>query len=186
MKRIYFITGLPLSGKSKLASVACKLLSDVKVISTGNVARSLIGNDTKMREEMAKLDLFPDEQRLRNEITNLVENSKEFNIIVDGMPRFGDQVRYLADKFWHYFPKILMTEVGDLITLYKRAKARARDEYDKNDKLFIERLYKASANIADVPLVAKECMIPVYNVFTTGDDVAMGRRLWAIINDVQW
>jgi adenylate kinase family enzyme len=171
-----------LSGKSTLAGVAQRILSDSKVISTGDIARNLSNGSPELVEHTAKLDLFPSEDLMRATIAKEIEVATEFNIILEGCPRFGDQVRWIRDTYWHYFPKIIMTSVGDMITLLNRAKTRGRDERDSDPYKFADRLEKAMVNMNNVSLVAQECMIPVFNAFTTGDDVAMARRIIQIRN----
>lgn len=181
MKRIYLVTGLPLAGKSTVARQLHGLLDDAELISTGDIARTLIADDEVMKSEMYAKDLFTDEDRMRKAVYDAVENSKCYNIVVEGMPRFGAQVEFIKDKFWHYFPKILIAEVGDLITLWKRAKERARDERDTDDSALMARLELATKNMSDVKGVANNSFIPYYGVFTTGETILQLKYLNKII-----
>jgi len=169
VKNVYFFIGLPCSGKTYTANVvASKVFNNQSLrVSTGDIARKLI--DEQSGREMAKTDLFPGEEALRLELCKTIDNSTEDNIIVDGFPRFDDQVNYMIDQFWIYNPVVIEVNVGDPVTLVNRARFRSRDGRD-NTQEFLERLARAQKNMAGVFDVLNRRTVPYYTIMSGADE----------------
>jgi adenylate kinase family enzyme len=168
-KQLFFFTGLPLSGKSHLTKILALDIPNSLRISTGDIARSLIKTDLQQKEMESK-DLFPGELELRAELKRQIDDSPATCILVDGFPRFGEQVTYLADNFFDLFPVIIDVCAGDLQTLAQRARNRGRDSRDANDVEFIKRLNLAMCNHNDVDIVVRRRLLPAYTIMSSGSE----------------
>lgn len=188
MKRLYFVTGMPLAGKTTLAKKMGEYVPDAATISTGDIARKLIAaekNPVAITEETAKNDKYHGEQALRDALVAAIDASPKFHIIVEGFPRDEDQLNWIKDKFWHYFPKIVVADVGgpqgSYDTLYNRARMRARDEVDRNPALLVMRLHKAANNIYGLAYKAKQAGLDVFTINTLLKDVDLLKQIAKVI-----
>jgi adenylate kinase family enzyme len=154
-RHLVCVTGLPLSGKSTIArDLRAQCPDPCDLFSTGDIVRDLIAAETEkadeLRAETTKLDLFPLEDKLREEIKKRVEESNACNIIIDGFPRFGGQVNWLIDTFFYLDPMVVLVNAMDPRTLWLRARQRGRDENDTDEGKFQARLATASRNLETV------------------------------------
>lgn len=166
-KRVYFLIGLPCSGKSYAAQAIAKAIG-ATYISTGDIARSLATPETW--KETEQKDLFPGEEALRAEVTRQIEAATTNIVIVDGFPRSDDQATYLADKYWDYFPAVIEVSVGDWGVLPMRARMRGRDHRDSDPEEFMKRLTLASKNMEGVMAVLRSRLIDCYTLLSGADD----------------
>jgi adenylate kinase family enzyme len=170
-KNLYLFVGLPCSGKTHAANlIQAKVLGPGKVISAGDIARSLMTTQD-LKDQTAAKDLFPLEDQMRQALQKSIEEQFEQHdrVIVEGMPRFAEQASWAIDTFWLYSPTIVEVSVGDTVTLFNRAKMRGRDT-DLNN--FAQRLDTASKNLSGVYDILHQRFIPHYTLFS-GDDAQM-------------
>lgn len=170
MKRIYFFTGLPCSGKSYMARLISTnvFAGNCTSISTGDIARQLM-TTPELKDKTSADDLFPLEQLLLDELTKRVEAAPNHPIIVDGFPRHASQSDYIIDNFWVYQPKVFEINVGDTVTLFNRAKLRGRDD-DLVD--FGARLAKGQKNLSGALAVLNQRLVTCYTL-SGGDDASI-------------
>jgi adenylate kinase family enzyme len=171
-KQLFCLTGLPLSGKSHMARILADSVQNSLHISTGDIARNLI-KSPEQQKEMEKKDLFPGETQLRTELKRQIDDATSMCIFVDGFPRFGDQAKYLVDNFYDLSPIVIDVNAGDISTLSARARVRARDARDSNPVEFMQRLALAMRNHNEVSTVLQQRMVPVYTIFSTGDNASI-------------
>jgi adenylate kinase family enzyme len=157
---------MPLSGKSHLAKLI-KSKYKCTHISTGDIARSLMASQAEATET-AQNDRFMREEDLRSVLEVEIHAAPNGLIILDGFPRFGDQVQYIHDKLLGYFPVIVESHVGDVSTLAKRASERARDNVDTDLTILQQRIESAQKNISDVNKMAALKLIDYYTITTSG------------------
>lgn len=172
MKRVFFLTGLPCSGKTSAAKALADKVFRGKAthISTGDIARSLMMTP-ELKDQTTQADLFPGEDVLRATLKQAIDNATTDVIIVDGFPRFDGQVDFIIDNFWDMDPKIIQVHVGDDITLYNRAKFRSRDGRDAMGE-FHMRLEKAKKNLSGAFNRLTARAVPLYTIYS-GDDSQM-------------
>jgi adenylate kinase family enzyme len=170
MKRVYCIIGLPLSGKSQFAKMLAKA-NRYGYISTGDIARRLMKDD-EQAAATRKADLFPDEQALRDNLIVGIQCLPQEVVLVDGFPRSADQVKFMIDKMWHWFPEIIDINSGDDATLIHRARSRSRDVGDSNMHEFTVRLAAAKKNQAHIYRVMTAHSLQ-WKTILSGDDQTM-------------
>lgn len=168
-KQLFCFTGLPLAGKTHAARIIAANTPNSIHISTGDIARSLIKDDSQQKEMEAK-DLFPGETELRTELKRRIDDTAATYVLVDGFPRFGAQADWMANTFNDLFPVIIDVNAGDMQTLAVRARERNRDNRDASDAEFIKRLGLAMCNHNDVDIVIRRRLIPTYTIMSTGDE----------------
>lgn len=180
MKQVFFVTGLPCSGKTYAAKLFTWRVfgSNCTHISTGDIARDLMVTPD-LQKQTADKDLFPLEDSLRAELKKQVEASSTDYVIVDGFPRFGEQVDYIVDNFWGYHPSIIEINAGDRTTLVNRARFRSRDGRD-NTAEFNTRLGRAEQNMTTVHDRIMRRLCPHYGIMT-GDDAALIKQFTKIV-----
>ncbi len=154
-RHLVCVTGLPLSGKSTVAKqLQAECPYPCSLFSTGDIVRGLIAAETEKAEELraetTKLDLFPLEDKLREEIKKRIEESEASDIVIDGFPRTGDQVNWLIDTFFYLDPVVVLVNAMDPRTLWLRAKQRGRDDIDSDEGKFLARLNTATKNLESV------------------------------------
>lgn len=167
MSYIYCVIGLPCSGKSHVAKLLAKTYN-MQYISTGDIAREIANGDTKLWAQTKDSDLLPLEDELRKRLNQKLANCTT-TCIVDGFPRSGSQVEWLADTWWQSGPEIIRVVESDIKSLWFRAKHRGRDDIDLDEASFLRRINAASKNMLEITEVAYRKMIP-YHSFLTGDD----------------
>ncbi len=168
-KQIFFFTGLPLSGKSHVTKLLAGRIHNTCYISTGDIARSLVKDDSEQKQMEAK-DLYPGEDALRAELKRQIDETTATCVIVDGFPRFPDQATYLAKEFFHLFPVVIDVTAADLQTLAYRATMRARDSRDTDHAEFAKRLELAIKNSGDISSVLNARLVPHYTIVSTADE----------------
>lgn len=121
MKKCVILVGPPCSGKSTIG----KMLADTfgcKYVSSGDIARKMAEADGDMRNLDA--GKMAPESRMREEISSVLYQNE--NLILDGFPRFTDQLDWLIER---YDGKIIFVIVDVSITqLFKRAVSRDRSD----------------------------------------------------------
>lgn len=130
--RVIGIFGLPCSGKSTLSKAITNSSREVIAhVSTGDIVRQ-ISTDEQMNH-IAEGNLFPDEDKIRAEVAKIVEKRRSQGaevVLLDGCPRFDDQVKWMIEQQWLGSPDdgmIIQVRGDDLI---KRALNRNRDNQD--------------------------------------------------------
>lgn len=143
-KKVYCVIGLPLSGKTHFAKLIANKYRYGHV-STGDIARSLMDGEAQAAETR-KADMFPDEQRLRDNLIVTINSKPQSVVLVDGFPRSGDQVDFMINNMAYWFPEVIDVAAGDDSTLLRRARERQRDVGDSNLREFEQRLNAAKKN----------------------------------------
>lgn len=166
-KKLVGVIGLPCSGKSTLIDIIRKEIACDLVV-CGDIAREL-ANTPELKEKMAASDLCSEEDLMRARIYKAIKESHYSIVIVDGLPRFGDQAIWINEVFRSLNPVIIQAIVGDPSTLYYRAKLRNRDETDRDKMLFAKRLGKAANNMTDAELILRKFNIPYYGLCSEFD-----------------
>ena len=144
--KIIGIFGLPLVGKDTLinAILTKHPKAKVAVINSGDIVRHI--NDAEANAKMAKTGLSPLEDQLRAEIARQIGAYFRLDagmILLNGFPRFGDQVQWLIDNYHDSgisFIKLLPSSQFDV---RQRAARRNRDEFDR-EPLLSQRITAAS------------------------------------------
>lgn len=165
-KQLFCFTGLPLAGKSYVASMLQSRIVESIHISTGDIARKLIKNDADQKAMEAK-DLFQGEAELRAELKRQIDEATATCILVDGFPRFAEQATWMADTFNNLFPVVIDVQTADLQTLVVRARSRARDTRDTNQIEFANRLELAMKNQNEVASILNSRLIRHYTIVGT-------------------
>jgi adenylate kinase family enzyme len=172
-KKLYCFIGLPCSGKTHVATlIGARAFDSCTVMSAGAIARSLTTTD-ELNTQMQELDLFPNEDLIRATILSSVQKARTEVVVLDGVPRFGDQAEWFCSKFWEFTPTVFQVSVGDTSILGDRAKLRHRDVRDTDPKLFTKRLMTASKNMTDVHTVLNKKLVPYYTILNGSDDSIM-------------
>lgn len=180
MFNLYCFTGLPLSGKSYAAKLIAAKCGG-HYISTGDIARELSTSE-ELKKQTREKDLFPLEDLLRERLAGRINVCSNPTLIVDGFPRFDDQVRFLKESdLWMHFPKIVYVEAGDDVTLVNRAKMRSRDTQDSDPEQFAKRLNMAKKNMSGVFTTANELLIPQFTIMS-GSDESMVKQFKKVTN----
>lgn len=166
--RVIGIFGLPCSGKSTVAKAITEASKEIIAhISTGDIARKL--STDRDISHMSDGNLFPDEYKIRNEIYKLVSKRRSQGaeiIILDGCPRFDEQVKWMIEQQWIGTPGdgMLIQVMGDELT--KRALLRYRDDQDSLEA-FNKKLYKHQKMIDDMEKEIFKYGITYYTVANT-------------------
>lgn len=163
--RVIGMFGLPCSGKTTLAQTIVGSSKEIIAhISTGDIARRIsTESDT---EHMAEGNLFPDEDRIRTEIKSMIKKRRSQGaevILLDGCPRFDDQVKWMLEEQWVGSPDdgMLVQIRGD--ELIKRAYLRDRDNQD-NKEILEKKIKKHQRMIDDMERIIFYYGIPYYTV----------------------
>jgi adenylate kinase family enzyme len=131
------IFGLPCSGKTTIVKTLVGASREIiATISTGDIVRKL--SSEAETANMAKGELFSDEDRLRTEVLNIINKRRVSGaelILLEGMPRTKEQVEWLLKEQLVGGPGngCLVQIMGD--RLLERAGNRFRDEQDASDLL---------------------------------------------------
>jgi len=180
-KRVICVIGLPCSGKSHAAK---NLAFEYKghYISTGDMARFLAKTDEE-RKLTEKNDRFPGEEELRKMLVDSVEQSLSVvdMVFIDGFPRYGDQVEFLASSMWAYDPIIIEISPGSDAALWQRARERARSQADVDQFLFFQRLQLAKKNMGGVWNQVYKKLIPYTRIISINDDTTLTlfKQFWS-------
>lgn len=163
--RVIGVFGVPCSGKTTLIETIVQSSKEIIAhIKTRDIAYRL-STSTEI-EHMAKGNLFPSEDRMREEILKMVNKRKSQGaelIFLDSCPRFDDQVRWMLDnqlagtKEDGCFIKV----IGENLDL--RAEHRMRDDQDASDKLLL-KIRKQRKMIDLMEKVIFRYAIPYYTI----------------------
>jgi len=133
------VFGLPGSGKSTILDMLIGSSREIIAkISSGDIARRL-SQEAEVKH-MADGNLFPDENKLRDEILGLINKRRSSGaelVILDGFPRFAEQCHWLLEN------QLLGGDGnGCLIKIHcepkdaiERAVSRSRDSQDSYDSI---------------------------------------------------
>lgn len=122
MKRCVILVGPPCSGKSTIGKMLADTF-DCKYVSSGDIARQMAEADGSMRDLDA--GKMAPESRMREEISNVLYRNE--NLILDGFPRFTDQLDWLIERCKDR--KIIFVIIDVSVTqLLKRAVSRDRSD----------------------------------------------------------
>jgi adenylate kinase family enzyme len=168
-KELICIIGLPLSGKSHLSRLLNKEYENSMIISTGDIARSLIKNQEE-QQAMEKADLYHGESELLSIVENKIHKSYAEMIIVEGLPRSASQAAWLLDTFNIYFPKVIEVRAVSDEELFKRAANRARDQLDVDIKKLSNRISLAKNNLQGVRDLLTSRLCPIHTVLSDSDE----------------
>lgn len=94
MYNCVIIIGPPCSGKSTIGKKLAELIH-YKYISSGDIAREL-SQSQEMIDKLNNGEMF-DEDTMRSEIKKILSNTD--NVVLDGFPRFEDQLVWLMKQF---------------------------------------------------------------------------------------
>lgn len=130
MKNAFIFVGRPGSGKSTLS----QLITGLHRISTGDIARRLADGDPILQHRLDNGVMFP-ESDMRSAFRNVLDSIGDTDIIIDGMPRFEDQRKWLECQGVKCYYIIVDT---DAQTCVERMKCRGRD--DDNNKSIAKRM----------------------------------------------
>ncbi len=165
MSKIIGVFGLPCSGKTTLITALKESSRQLIVhVSTGDIARKL--STIEDIKYMADGGLFPHEGPLRAELLKLI-NARQMSgadyIILDGFPRFDDQLQWMIDNHLvgTSFDGCLIQVIGE--DLEKRAKARSRDDQDAYDKI-LKKIKEQQQKIDGMEKLIQTIAIPYYTV----------------------
>jgi adenylate kinase family enzyme len=174
--------GMPCSGKGTIVKALHEKLLDVyrtTVISTSDIVKKIITEEDK--EIMKNGVLFPRETELRAELGYCIERVYALGtqlILLDGFPRFDDQVRWLRQTFYASPLEFYEVRAQDDFELVKRASLRNRDEFDQPEK-FKQRLSEQRKLFSAAESMIQYYALPyrtIMNVDTT----------LAVSNAMQW
>lgn len=183
--RIMSIFGVPFTGKTTLVnSIQGASKKIIAVISTGDIARSLVTEEDK--KIMASGGLFPREEEMRNEILKRIDQFRQRSaevIFIDGCPRFDGQVHWLWEQ------KLVGSGNGKIIkieasnnSIIRRSGIRKRSDDDVasfKDRIFFQR--KQFPNI-DRMIRTLGLMNDYYTIQNEDNDSEVDRCLLAACN----
>lgn len=145
----------------------------VATITTSDIVKELLTEEDKA--SMAGGGLFPREDELRAALQDRVEAVFALGaqvILLDGFPRFDDQVRWMVQNFYQYPLQVVQVLAPSDFELVRRASLRNRDEYDQQDKL-LKRVAKQRELIAGVEKMIFQYNLPYTSVYNTSLDEAV-------------
>ncbi len=123
--------GMPCSGKSTIGKELAKELG-YDYVSSGDIAREMAKSDNNVNNDLNNGKLAP-EDAMRSAIYDKIMESN--NLVLDGFPRFGDQLVWLYQNFVG-INFIAIHIMIDSDTAIKRSVARGRDD----DQSIIKRI----------------------------------------------
>lgn len=128
MSRLLAITGPPHSGKSQLTElVAAKAGLHDRVIRSGRLAYNLAAGDPKQLRALQLGLKFESEEVLGIAFSNELQTmlAEDRPVIVDGLPRFANQLEWLNIKGDSADVKVVLVDPGSLESLNMRAATAA-------------------------------------------------------------
>ncbi len=162
--KIVAVFGLPCSGKTTIIKALMEASNElIAYVSSGDIARRLSTN--KEIAHMAKGNLFPYEEPLREEILGLImkrQTAGASHVIIDGFPRFDEQVQWMLEH------GLLGEATGCLIQIHgdkllERAIARDRDVQDDHIAL-CKKIESQSEKIDGMEKIIFRLGIPYFTV----------------------
>lgn len=172
--------GLTCSGKGTITKKVHEKLLDkyrVAILSSSDVVKTIITDAD--REAMQSGGLFPREPELRDAIYAQVEGMFAFGaqmVLVDGFPRFDDQVRWMRQTFYEYPLQFIEVRARDDFELTRRAAARNRDEFDVGAK-FMSRLTEQRSKLASATGMILQYALPLATVINDHLDRAVAETM---------
>lgn len=166
-KNIVCIFGLPLAGKTFVCNVIKSNYRCTHIVA-GDIARSLIKTE-EVRVQTANNDLYPNSDELQTIMLNEIHAAPNGLILLDGFPRTPSQVKFLYDNVNEMFPTLIECNVGDTVTLEKRAQERNRDAADSPNE-FKARLAAAKSRLDAIYKEAGWRLMDQYTIMTSGDE----------------
>ncbi|NOZ45157.1 MAG: adenylate kinase [Chlorobi bacterium] len=145
MKQLILITGAPGSGKTSTAKKAVEKLGNINHYSMGEIFREEVNMKTKTGK---KIEIFLNKgitvpiQIAQKAIKNVINNSKNNNIIIDGFPRDEEQLRFF-NIFIKNQDTINLKGLIEIKVDKKNAKARIlnrKGRTDDNENIFEDRM----------------------------------------------
>lgn len=145
-KTLVVLIGGPCSGKSSAGKIAAERLI-AKYISSGDIARKMAEQDTKVKTNL-NMGIMAPESKMREAISkNLWKHFYERNenlVIIDGFPRFGNQADWLRNEFHDIDIRYVLIHAPSHV-LRDRAKNRNRSDdgsFEKRLAYYNEITYK--------------------------------------------
>ena len=172
--------GMPCSGKGTIAKmVHAKLLDECRtaIIHTSDIINSIITQEDK--DKMKAGGLFPRENELRANLAETIDNMYAFGaqaIILDGFPRFDDQVRWLRQTFYASPLEFFEVRAQSDFELQKRAGVRKRDEFDE-PSLFMLRLATQKRTYATAEAMIQNYGLPYHTVMNVDQNIAVDNAM---------
>ena len=149
MKNCIVLIGPPCSGKSTIGTLLANKL-EYSYVSSGDIARAMAKEDGT-EKQLAAGNMAP-EDKMRKIIGNHLKSNRD--IVLDGFPRFNDQLDWMMNRFMDRRFVFLFVDVPTL-TLFNRADSRNRDDdhvlgnrldyYKKNTVPMINRIKDSDA-----------------------------------------
>lgn len=131
--------GSPCVGKGTIIKVVHEQLLErtrAGIVSTSSIVARLLTDDDKAA--MIQGGLFPREAELRDQLYQEIERQYAFGaqvVLLDGFPRFDDQVRWLVQTFYDHPIQVFQVLAPTDFDIVRRAGQRNRDEFDRGEKL---------------------------------------------------
>jgi adenylate kinase family enzyme len=145
--------GVPCVGKGSLVeSVQSRLLDTfrIAVLTTSDIIKVILTDEDK--EAMKGGGLFPREKELRDLLYRSVEACWDMGaqgVIIDGFPRFDDQVTWMANMFYDHPLQVIQVLAPSDHEIMRRAAMRNRDEMD-GPEMVMRRVGKQRELLAGV------------------------------------
>lgn len=182
------LVGRPGAGKSSIGRTMAEVDDDFVFIPCGDIVRKLAETDDDVRRTLSNGQPAP-EDKVRTAIQDRLLNVPDGSIfILDGFPRFPDQLKWLCDRF----PKIIVYEVR--VPEYKcieRMMERKREFEDINN--IMRRLSWYDANTEPMIRLLGDAVIVIDNGADLGWQNAVTkisedlyRRLYADCTQNSW
>jgi adenylate kinase family enzyme len=179
--------GVPCVGKGTLVKTLQERLLErypAAVLTTSDIVKDLLKQYPEAAEVMKTGGLFPLESELREALYLMIEDLYAFGadvILLDGFPRFDDQVRWLRQTFYDKELRIVQVLAPSDFEIVRRAGMRQRDEYDTPEKVML-RVAKQRQLMAGVEQLISSYALPYTSVIN--DQVE--RAALEILNRIDW
>lgn len=122
MKNCIILVGPPCSGKSTIGKELSRLFN-YTYISSGDIARRLAEKDGT--QDSLNAGNMADEESMRSEMLNVLNIYD--NIILDGFPRFQDQLSWLLSQMPHSSYAFIHIDTS-MTEIVRRANTRGRSD----------------------------------------------------------
>lgn len=193
MGLIIGVMGVPLCGKSSIVkAVVEKMLDRYRIgsISTSQLVGQLMTKETEESKkaivvEMSNGGLFPKEEEIRTAIYDMVEALWAFGaeiIIIDGCPRFDEQVKWMRQIFFDHEIQMAQILVSNDFELVRRAGQRARDEFDTNRDLLQARINQQRSKISGIERYIQMFALHYFSLI----NVYLEQSVLEFIGKVKW
>jgi adenylate kinase family enzyme len=141
---IVCFVGLPCVGKGTIAKRIHDEMLDrgrIGIVTTSDIVRRILTDDDK--EKMKQGGLFPREAELRDQLYGDIEQQYAMGaqaVLLDGFPRFDDQVVWLVQTFYDRPLQIFNIVAPSDFDMLGRAAKRGRDEFDTDRNKAMARI----------------------------------------------